>query len=419
LNPCPVAVFLGPSLSRDEARGILDADYYPPARKGDVYRVLPSGVEAIILIDGVFHSTPSVWQRELLDAMDEEIEVLGASSMGALRAAELHPYGMIGHGTIFEWYRDGVLDGDDEVALLHGPEEIGFRPLSEPLVNIRHTLQRAVVAGCLSSAESRRLIAFAKRLYYPERSYARLLEAPLVKRWPSERVSRLRRFLSERSTDLKRLDAIGVLRRWARQGGRARRNGPGRTTARRQPASSFGFARSSLTGFFGQGGATTGEDLLRRARNDPRFVRRMRRELSRRRFLLECARQADLRCPPSEASDFVRRWEGERGMLERPARLAANGLTPLSYRRLLEERALIAWMERSGPERFGMKASFVLEWASRNGVRHSGNGPGLEALIVARGPRHFGLDWNFKAALIEELQVTGRAAELLDSTEAH
>ena len=39
----PISVFLGPSLQNDQARGLLDADYYPPARKGDVYRIIPSG----------------------------------------------------------------------------------------------------------------------------------------------------------------------------------------------------------------------------------------------------------------------------------------------------------------------------------------------------------------------------------------
>ena len=171
-------------------------------------------------------------------------------------------------------------------------------------------------------------------------------------------------------------------------------------------------------GFFGPRGIARGDELLRRAKRDRRFVGRMRHELSRRRFLLECARQADLLCPRSEATDFARRWEDERRLLKRPALLRANGLMPSSYRRLLEERALIDWMERSGPERFGMKSSFILEWARRSGVHRPGDGAGLEAWITARGPRHFGLDWSFGAALLEELQVTGRAAELLGSAEA-
>ncbi|MHC5861232.1 TfuA-like protein, partial [Nostoc sp.] len=125
-----VAVFLGPSLTQKQARQILHADYYPPACKGDIYRIMAFGVETIVLIDGLFHNTPSVWQRELVDALEEGIQVLGASSMGALRAAELHNFGMIGYGKVFEWYRDGVHDGDDEVALLHGLPEAEFRPLS-------------------------------------------------------------------------------------------------------------------------------------------------------------------------------------------------------------------------------------------------------------------------------------------------
>ena len=84
-----IAVFLGPSLSIVQARQILAADYYPPARKGDIYRIITSGLKAIILIDGIFHNAPSIWQRELLCAIEEGIQVFGASGMGALRAAEL------------------------------------------------------------------------------------------------------------------------------------------------------------------------------------------------------------------------------------------------------------------------------------------------------------------------------------------
>jgi len=85
----PLAVFLGPSLAPDEARSCLPANYYPPVRLGDVYRLLACGVHRIAIIDGVFHQSTPVWQRELLAAIDEGIEVVGGASMGALRAAEL------------------------------------------------------------------------------------------------------------------------------------------------------------------------------------------------------------------------------------------------------------------------------------------------------------------------------------------
>ena len=79
------------------------------------------------------------------------IAVFGASSMGALRAAELHEFGMVGVGQIFEMFRDGVLEDDDEVALQHGPEELNYLPVSEPLVNIRATLKHAFEEGVIEN----------------------------------------------------------------------------------------------------------------------------------------------------------------------------------------------------------------------------------------------------------------------------
>jgi hypothetical protein len=84
-------VFLGPSLGLDEARGILDADYRRPMRKGDVYRDLGSGGKTIAIIDGVFHCEPSVWPREILEAIDEGVEAFGARRMGPPRRRARRP----------------------------------------------------------------------------------------------------------------------------------------------------------------------------------------------------------------------------------------------------------------------------------------------------------------------------------------
>src|SRR5262245_11206395 len=66
-------VFLGPTLSHADAARVLDADLRPPVRKGDVYRCLESGVATIAIIDGVFHTEPSVWHREILLALDRGV----------------------------------------------------------------------------------------------------------------------------------------------------------------------------------------------------------------------------------------------------------------------------------------------------------------------------------------------------------
>ena len=147
-----VCIFVGPTLSREAVVSVLDAQCLPPAAQGDVYRAARLRPRAIGIIDGYFSGAPSVWHKEILWALSQGIAVFGSSSMGALRAAELHSFGMRGVGRIFEWFRDGVLEDDDEVAVVHGPAELGFAGASEPMVNVRATLARAVAEGVITPA---------------------------------------------------------------------------------------------------------------------------------------------------------------------------------------------------------------------------------------------------------------------------
>ena len=103
-------VFLGPTLPTAEVAGILDATCLPPVQLGDVYRVVARHrPRAIGIVDGYFQWAPAVWHKEILWAICQGVHVFGAASMGALRAAELAPFGMQGVGRIFEAYRDGSL----------------------------------------------------------------------------------------------------------------------------------------------------------------------------------------------------------------------------------------------------------------------------------------------------------------------
>ena len=136
-------IFAGPSLPPrlrpDDAR----LAWRPPVRQGDVYRAALARPAIIGVIDGYFEVTPTVWHKEILWAMQAGIHVYGAASIGALRAAELDAFGMRGVGRVYEDFRDGVLQDDDEVAVLHGPEELGYPPLTEAMVNIRATFEAA------------------------------------------------------------------------------------------------------------------------------------------------------------------------------------------------------------------------------------------------------------------------------------
>ncbi len=165
------AVFLGPSLPRSEAASILEADYLPPIRRGDL-AALPAEVRFVGIVDGEFYQSLAVSTKEILILLRRGVSVFGASSMGALRAAETHTFGMVGVGKIFAMYRDGVLDADDEVALTYDP--VTFKNLSDPLVNLRHALSLAVEAGVIPDRERRGLIEQMRAMYFPNRSFRTL-----------------------------------------------------------------------------------------------------------------------------------------------------------------------------------------------------------------------------------------------------
>ena len=153
-----IAVFAGPSLDRADA-SVPGITYLPPAAEGDIYRAARQGPRAIGLIDGYFEAQPAVWHKEILWAMSEGIHVFGAASMGALRAAELWSFGMVGAGVIYRAYRRGTLIDDAEVAVLHGPAELGYPSVTEALVNVRANLSRARARGVLSNEARRRRAA--------------------------------------------------------------------------------------------------------------------------------------------------------------------------------------------------------------------------------------------------------------------
>lgn len=220
-----VVVFLGPSLAVGEARALLAARYLSPVRCGDVLRVRAGRPRAIAIVDGLFDSTAAVWHKEILLALEDGVAVFGAGSMGALRAAELAPFGMVGMGKIFEAYRDGVYTDDDEVAVLHGGAAEGYRALSEPMVNIRATVAAAVEAGVIRAASGERLLRAAKETFYQERSLAGAIDRTWDVGTGEAEAARLRRFIAGGGyVDQKRLDALALVRHLA--GWRPRGGGP-------------------------------------------------------------------------------------------------------------------------------------------------------------------------------------------------
>jgi hypothetical protein len=390
----------------------------------------------IVLLDGVFHGSPSVWQRELLDAIEDGVAVIGAASMGALRAVELAPLGMVGCGQVFRWYRDAVIDGDDEVALLHGDAESGYRAVSEPLVNIRATLAAAAAReGCVSAERVRELVEYARALHYPDRSYRRLLGSPIAAAWPADVRARLTSFIATRRVDLKRADARVALRLGARM--LATAPSPRRVAA--EPSSARGLRKSAraLQGTVpGPAGPVLATEVLRRARADePELARALRTRVTRRFFVAEWARRHGVHCPRAVITAFAQRWARDHHLDANVAWYQVNGLTPVAYQRLLTERANATWVTERCNILLGVDADagppageraegrFAVAWALDTGVLTDPPGTARERdavsdWMVERGPRHFGLSWHEDQALIEELPMTGAAARLAAATGA-
>jgi hypothetical protein len=202
-------VFLGPTLPHDEARPVLDAEFLPPAAHGDVLRAALRRPQAIGIVDGVFEHVPSVWHKEVLFALSEGIHVYGAASMGALRAAELDRFGMRGIGEVYRAYAEGVVEDDDEVAVAHAGAEDGFRAMSDPMVDVRATLDAAVSNGIVGEHTAAAIATEVKSTYYPKRSLLGALSSH------DDEHLRLREWLPVGWVRRKRDDALALVRTMA------------------------------------------------------------------------------------------------------------------------------------------------------------------------------------------------------------
>jgi Uncharacterized conserved protein len=205
-----ILVFAGTSISHEDAAKVLDATYWPPISRGDIDKAIRQGYVTIGIIDGIFFSRAAVAHKEIIRAIKEGMTVVGGCSMGALRASELDVHGMTGVGQIYEWYRDGVIEDDDEVAVATNPDT--FEPVSNPMVNIRETFKAALESGIISDDEFSHITELAKRTHYTERSYFGITKEASRKGIIAEdKASELLRFCMESECNVKREDALLVL----------------------------------------------------------------------------------------------------------------------------------------------------------------------------------------------------------------
>ena len=209
-------IFLGPSLSHEKARKIFDADYRPPARKGDFLRLAADFdvVEmAIGFVDGVFLQDYPPTPIEVYHlARKKGVLLVGAASLGALRAVELEKFGMVGIGKIFQLYKTGKVNADDEVAVTFASEG-DYQLQSEAMIDIRYNLYLAHKKGVINEKAKSILVRLAKEIYFPHRKYTYILEEAR-NRYPmlESEINSFGSYIRSNRKSLKEMDAIRLVK---------------------------------------------------------------------------------------------------------------------------------------------------------------------------------------------------------------
>ncbi len=204
-------IFLGPSLSREKARKILDADYRLPAKKGDILQLILKEVDIVGLVDGYFLQDYPPTPIEVYNLVRKRnVKVFGSSSLGALRAVELGKYGMIGIGKIFRLFRDGILESDDEVAVTF-TDYTNYK--SEALIDIRYNLFLAQKYKIIDNMTRRSILRISKQTYFPYRTYEDILDKCKSK-YPeiNSQLESFREYILNNKKSLKERDAVRLLK---------------------------------------------------------------------------------------------------------------------------------------------------------------------------------------------------------------
>jgi TfuA protein len=206
-------IFLGPSLTHEKARKILDAEYRPPAKKGDFLRfTMPTdGLTVVGLVDGYFLQDYPPSPIEIYQLIiRKNTVVIGSASLGALRAVELEKFGMIGVGKIFELYKKGIVNADDEVAVTFTEEPQSLQ--SEAMIDIRFNLFIAKRKGIIDEITKKIVARVAKSVYFPYRNYEDILDKTKIMHPELEHgLESFRAYMRNNRRSLKEKDAIRLV----------------------------------------------------------------------------------------------------------------------------------------------------------------------------------------------------------------
>jgi hypothetical protein len=200
-------IFAGPSISHQQLAGLTRADIAPPIRRGDIDKFF--GYDVFVILDGEFSQSFSVSPKEILSALKASKTVIGASSMGALRASELDSCGMIGVGWVYEYFASVSVRRDDDVALAYSPVDLS--PITIPTIDIEYWTSLLAKKNVISPAEKKIICRTARKIFYSDRT-ERVLMRELERTIGVNRLQYLLGHTSGVVPNIKHLDAKTALK---------------------------------------------------------------------------------------------------------------------------------------------------------------------------------------------------------------
>ena len=171
--PTKTIVFSGPSIAEAEVHRLAACTHAPPIKRGDLAAV--DDYDVFVIIDGEFGQSMSVSPKEILAVIERGKTVIGASSMGALRASELDRSGMIGVGWVYDYFRRGAVRRDADVALVYSPFD--YKPMTVPMVDVEYWMEQVFAAGLIRNKERAAVLKAARTLFFADRAPDRLMDA--------------------------------------------------------------------------------------------------------------------------------------------------------------------------------------------------------------------------------------------------
>ena len=201
-------VFSGPSIAEAEVHSLAPAAIHaPPIKRGDLAVV--DDYDVIVILDGEFGQNMSVSPKEILAVLEKGKAVIGASSMGALRATELDRSGMVGVGWVYDYFRRSRVRRDADVALVYSPFD--FKPMTVPMVDLEYWMERTSAAGLIADRERARLLKAARTIFFADRTMDRLMSS-LRRAISHDMLDSLLAFSGGTIPSVKSLDALEAVR---------------------------------------------------------------------------------------------------------------------------------------------------------------------------------------------------------------